>query len=154
MTKYFVVLACLASAWTVWAEDKPAGEPEAKTRQGVWRPIAAVLGGARLPNDVLKTITLKISGENYEVIVEGEPESDKGTVAVDNTTTPKRMTIKGVQGPNKGKTFLAIWEMKDDRSMRVCYDLAGKEFPKEFKAPKGTSFYLVGYRRMPKKAKE
>ena len=102
----------------------------------------------------LQPFSLKISGEDYEVTVEGEPESDKGTVAVDNTTTPKRMTIKGVQGPNKGKTFLAIWEMKDDRSMRVCYDLAGKEFPKEFKAPKGTSFYLVGYRRMPNKEKE
>lgn len=31
--------------------------------------------------------------------------------------------------------------------MRVCYDLSGTEFPKEFKAPRGTQFYAVGYRR-------
>ncbi len=32
-------------------------------------------------------------------------------------------------------------------SMRICYDLSGAEFPKEFKAPKGTRLYLAGYRR-------
>jgi len=37
--------------------------------------------------------------------------------------------------------------MKDNRSLRVCYDLSGTAFPKEFKAPKGTRLYLVGYRR-------
>jgi hypothetical protein len=31
--------------------------------------------------------------------------------------------------------------------MRVCYDLSGKAFPKEFKAPKDSELYLVGYRR-------
>ena len=31
--------------------------------------------------------------------------------------------------------------------MRVCFDLSGKEFPKEFKAPRDTELYLVGYRR-------
>jgi uncharacterized protein (TIGR03067 family) len=57
------------------------------------------------------------------------------------------MTIKSTEGPNRGKTFLAIYEMKDAGSMRVCYDMSGTEFPKEFKAPKGTQLYLAGYRR-------
>ena len=38
--------------------------------------------------------------------------------------------------------------MKDENSLRVCYDLSGKEFPTEFRAPKGTQLYLVGYRRV------
>lgn len=49
--------------------------------------------------------------------------------------------------PNKGKTFLSIFEVKSVNAMRVCYDLSGKEFPKEFKAPRDTELYLVGYRR-------
>jgi uncharacterized protein (TIGR03067 family) len=57
------------------------------------------------------------------------------------------MTITSTNGPNRGKTFLAIYEMKDAGSLRVCYDLSGTDFPKEFKAPKGTSLHLVGYRR-------
>jgi uncharacterized protein (TIGR03067 family) len=124
------------------SEDRPAYSCD-----GTWQPIAAVLGGVRLPDEAVKAITLKVSGNNYEVTVEGEKEPDKGTCTIDTTTTPHRMTIKSVEGPNKGKTYLAIFEMKDAVSMRVCYDLSGTEFPTEFKAPKGTHLYLVGYRR-------
>lgn len=120
---------------------------DARTHEGVWKPIAAVLGGVRLPEPAVKAITLKITGENYEVTVEGENEPDKGTCTLDTTTNPNRITINSTDGANCGKTFLAIYEMKDAVSMRVCYDLSGKEFPKEFKAPKGTQLYLVGYRR-------
>jgi uncharacterized protein (TIGR03067 family) len=133
------------------ADKSGEPKPAVPTQEGVWKPIAAVLGGVRLPDPALKAITLKVTGENYEVTIEGEgekeKESDKGTCTLDTTTSPKRMTIKGTDGPNRGKTILAIYEMKDAVSMRVCYDLSGKEFPKEFKAPKGTPLYLVGYRR-------
>ena len=121
--------------------------PDAQAHEGVWKPVAAVLGGQRLPESVVKAITLKITGGNYEVTVEGKKESDKGTCTLDTSTNPKRMTIKGTEGPNRGKTFLAIYAMKDAVSMRVCYDLSGREFPKEFKATEGTQLYLVGYRR-------
>jgi uncharacterized protein (TIGR03067 family) len=135
------------------AADVPVtGKPDAELakHQGVWKPIAAVLGGARIPTDAVKTITLKISGQNYEVTVEGEDHADKGTFTLDTTTTPKRITIKSTTGPNKGKTFLAIYEMKDSVSMRICYDLSGKAFPTELKAPKDTPLYLAGYRRQAK----
>ena len=158
--KHPLILALAASlSFTASAADKeaPAKPAEAKPGQtapnnakmheGVWKPIAAVLGGVRLEPSALKAITLKITGEKYEVIVEGEPESDKGTCALDTSTSPKRMTIKSTDGPNKGKTILAIYEMKDAGSMRVCYDMSGTDFPKEFKAPKGSQFYLAGYRR-------
>jgi uncharacterized protein (TIGR03067 family) len=118
---------------------------------GAWKPIAAVLGGARLQKEALDAITLTINGKNYEVAVKGETEPDRGTTKLDTNASPKRMTIISTNGPNKGKTFLAIYEMKDDRSLRVCYDLSGTDFPKEFKAPKGTALYLVGYRRVPER---
>lgn len=135
------------------AEDAPGNKPVASekagvtTHEGVWKPIAAVLGGARLPEPALKAITLTIKGDSYEVVVDGEKEPDKGTCKLDTSTTPKRMTIVSTEGPNRGKTFLAIYEMKDAESMRVCYDLSGTDFPKGFNAPKGTQQYLVGYRR-------
>jgi hypothetical protein len=64
------------------------------------------------------------------------------------------MTIKSTSGPNKGKTILAIYEIKNVNAMRVCYDLSGTDFPKDFKAPKGTSYYAVGYRRQTSQNKE
>ena len=140
--KFIAFIAACVLASVAFGEDR-------YSRDGVWKPIAAVMGGVRLPDEAVKAITLKISGEQYEVTVAGEDHSDKGTCTVDKTTTPHRMTIKSEEGPNKGKTFLAIYEMKDQVSMRVCYDLSGKEFPTEFKAPTGTKLYLVGYRRQP-----
>ena len=122
-------------------------EPTATAHEGVWIPSEAVIGGMQLPAAVLKTIRLAIKGDQYEVTVEGAEQSDKGTCVLDTKATPKRMTIKSTEGANRGKTFLAIYEMKDADSMRVCYDLSGKEFPQEFKAPKDTQLYLVSYRR-------
>jgi len=159
MKHLFVLVMAASLSLTASAADKgtpakpadgktgKATPTDEKTHEGVWKPIGAVLGGAKLPPPALKAITLKIKGSNYEVTVEGEREPDKGTCMLDTNSIPNRMIIKGTEGPNRGKTFLAIYEMKDARSMRVCYDLSGTAFPKEFKAPKDTQLYLVGYRR-------
>lgn len=149
MKRWIILLPLIA--FVVFAMvDAHSADADAKSgfsHEGSWRPIAAILGGTKVPKPALDAITLKITGTNYEVKVVGEKEPDLGTFKIDSSTSPKRMTITSTNGPNRGKTFLAIYEMKDSGSMRVCYDLSGTEFPKEFKAPRGTSFYLVGYRR-------
>lgn len=85
-------LACVLQ-FTMRAADKPvtgAANPaestqsggakaNAYTNEGVWKPIAAVLGGVPLSPPDLKAITLRITGGNYEVTVEGEKERDEGT---------------------------------------------------------------------------
>ena len=143
-------LLLLASASIAVADESEiaAAASESKFQfDGVWKPKGAVLGGVLLPPPVLAGITLRIEKNKYEVTVEGEDHSDQGTFSIDDKTTPKQMTINSTAGPNKGKTILAIFEIKNDDAMRVCYDLSGKAFPKEFTAPKGTELYLVGYRR-------
>lgn len=121
---------------------------------GIWKPKGAMLRGVLLPPAALEAITLKIKNGRYEVTVKGEDHSDTGTFTVDETTSPKRMTIESQSGPNKGKTFLAIFETKNANAMRVCYDLSGKQFPQVFKAPKDTDLYLVGYRRQTSEAQD
>jgi uncharacterized protein (TIGR03067 family) len=123
---------------------------DAKRQNGIWKPAGAILGGEKLKRDELNKITLTIKDGAYEVVVDGEPHADKGTISMDTSVTPKRMTIQGVEGPNKGKTILAIYEMGEIESgdtFRVCYDLSGKAFPIEFNSPTGSTHYLVGYRR-------
>jgi uncharacterized protein (TIGR03067 family) len=56
------------------------------------------------------------------------------------------LDIIGTDGPNKGKTFLAIYE-RDGDTLRICYDLSGKNRPKDFKSPEGTQHFLVTYKR-------
>lgn len=138
------------------SEAKPAAKPanaaeDAKRQNGAWKPAGAMLGGEKLTRDQLNKITLTLNEGAYEVVVEGEPHADKGTVTLDASVTPKRMSIQGVEGPNKGKTILAIYEMGQTESgdtFRVCYDLSGQAFPTDFASPKGSTHYLVGYRRL------
>ena len=117
---------------------------DAKTMEGTWLPSSAELAGEKFPDKVLKTIKLVIKDEKYTVTV-GE-ETDEGTTTLDTAKEPKAMDIKGSKGPNKGKTFLCIYELDKD-TLKVCYDLSGKERPTEFKTKPDTSLYLVTYKR-------
>ncbi len=50
-------------------------------------------------------------------------------------------------GPNKGKTFLAIYKLDGDKLV-ICYDLTGKARPKEFKTEPKSMLFLVTYRKL------
>ncbi len=70
----------------------------------------------------------------------------KGQSSSNPGKLPKTMDIKGTKGPNKGKTFLTIYELKGDE-LKVCYDLSGKARPTEFATKPDTQLFLVTYRR-------
>jgi len=138
-----ILCICLtvAASLTAFAADPPA---DAKAVQGSWTPIKADLGGQPITEAVLKSISLKLDNGKYEVLVGSAP--DKGTYTLDSTSKPKSMTITGTEGPNNGKTFPAIYELKGD-TLRICYDLSGAKRPTEFKSIAGTRLYLVTYNR-------
>ena len=112
--------------------------------QGTWLPATAELAGKPFPDEVRKTIKLVVKDGKYTVTV--GKEIDQGTVKLNPAAKPKEMDITGTDGPNKGKTFLAIYERNGD-TLRVCYDLSGKGRPTEFKTTEGTQLFLVTYKR-------
>jgi uncharacterized protein (TIGR03067 family) len=111
---------------------------------GTWIPSEAELDGEKLPEKLIKSIKLVVKDEKYTVTV-GE-QVDEGTVTLDLESDPKGMEIKGTKGPNEGKTIPAIYEFKDD-VLKVCYNLEGKDRPKEFKTTAGSKFYMVTYKK-------
>jgi len=117
---------------------------DAKSMAGTWLLSAAELGGEIFPDEARKTIKLVIDDGKYAVTV--GKNSDRGTVKLDPLKKPKQMDIIGTEGPNKGKTIFAIYEMTDD-TLRICYDLGGKARPSEFKTSKDTKLFLVTYKR-------
>ena len=136
-----LLLACFVALAARAADDL-------KAMSGTWKPVHAELAGHPMPPPVLKSITLKIGGANYEVIVMTEkgPSSDKGIEKLEPMAIPKGMTVTGVEGPNSGKTFLAIYALDGD-TLRICYDLSGTMHPSEFKTAPRTKLYLVTYER-------
>ena len=124
-----------------------SGEAETKDRdalRGTWLPATAELSGKNFPDEVRKSMKLEISGNDYKVTV--GKTVDKGTVKLDLSAKPKAMDITGTDGPNNGKTFLAIYELDGD-TLRVCYDLSGKARPTEFKSKPDSQLFLVTYKR-------
>ena len=132
-----VLLTFSFPVWSGNAKDEGA-------IQGTWLPSAAELAGEKFPDEVRKTIKLVIKDNNYTVTV--GPKVDKGTVKLNPSARPKEMDITGVEGPNKGKTILAIYELQGD-TLRICYDLTGKSHPTEFKTKADTKLFLVTYKR-------
>jgi len=132
-----VVLTLLAAS----ADARPTPDGDL---QGVWKPVQVELGGIPLPEAVLAPLRLELRKGTY--VVTGAESPDKGTYAVDDSKSPKTMDVTGTDGPNKGKTFPAIYELDGD-TLRICYDLSGKARPKEFKTEKRTKLYLAIYKR-------
>ncbi len=139
----YLLCICLAvgASLNAFAADSP---DDAKAIQGNWRPAKAELAGQSMTDAVLKSISLKLDNGKYEVFVGESP--DRGTYTLDSTTKPKSITITGTEGPNRGKTFPAIYELKG-ATLRICYDLSGAKRPTEFKSVAGTKLYLVTYNR-------
>ena len=133
-----LVLWLPASAWSSGVQD------DNKMIEGTWLPVAAELAGKKFPDEVLKLMTLTISDGKYTVTV--AKQIDQGTIKLDPAAKPKAIDITGTEGPNKGKTFPAIYELTGD-TLRICYDLAGKTRPTEFKTAKDTKQFLVSYKR-------
>src|ERR1017187_10292351 len=139
-------LLCLCLAVGASLNAFAAGSPDdaAKAVRGNGKPAKAELAGQPMTDAVLEIISLKLDNGKYEVFVGAEP--DRGTYTLDSTTQAKSMSVTGTDGPNHGKTFPAIYELKGD-TLRICYDLSGAKRPTEFKSIAGTRLYLVTYIR-------
>jgi uncharacterized protein (TIGR03067 family) len=133
---FVLVLSFSAVAWTGDAKDDAL--------EGAWLPSAAELGGQKFPDEVRETMKLVVKDGKYSVTV--GTKVDQGTIKLIGSAKPKAMDITGTDGPNKGKTIPAIYERNGD-TLRVCYDLAGKNRPTEFKTEKGSQLFLVTYKR-------
>jgi len=111
-----------------------------KTIKGTWVIVEAELGGQKLPDEGVKGTKLILTGGKYRY------QNDYGDYKLYSSEKIKAMDIIGVEGPNKGKRFLAIYELDGDK-LKICYDLAGKTRPTKFKTEAGTMQFLVTYQR-------
>jgi uncharacterized protein (TIGR03067 family) len=124
--------------------------------QGTWLATRSEQGG-NVDNDaVLNALAMKlvIQDDKYSRTIVNL--TGMGTLKIDPSTKPNSMDMIGVEGADKGMTFLAIYELRGD-VLRICFDYnGGKTRPSEFKTT-GTDLQLITYKREkhpgPEKAK-
>jgi uncharacterized protein (TIGR03067 family) len=136
MRSAFLALAIVFAFATVGRAD------DAKDINDTWKPAEGTNAGKALAVDA---ITLTITeGSKYAVKVAENTES--GTFKFDAAKTPKTLDIMPSDGPQKGKTILAIYDLTAD-TLRVCYCLDGKTRPDKFESTEENKFLLIVYKR-------
>ena len=128
------------------ADDKA----EWKALKGSWIIDKAVLMGGD-QTAIFKSAVLTMDEGKYALNFGGTV--DKGTLKIDATSKPKRITITGTDGPSKGKTLEAIYEINND-TFKICYALDGKVAPKALESKEGTNTLYVVYKREKPKDKK
>lgn len=134
---FLLALACCAAIGSETKSDQDAVK-------GTWQATTAEFAGQKWPQKLVDNLVLTIDQDKYAVSDSGRP--DKGALKFESNGKVKSMVIKGTDGPNNGKTFLAIYELNGD-TLTICYDLSGKELPTEYKTKEKSMLFLVTYKR-------
>ena len=130
-------IACLVLA-------APADAP--KELQGDWVLDSGEVGGKPFPK--LKGLKYTIAGTKYTATL-GE-RTETGAFTCDSAKTPRQMDTTPADGPYKGITMLAIYEVTGD-TLKVCYDQSGKTRPARFATSTETpTVILMEFRRAKK----
>jgi len=118
-------------------------KPEAMAIQGTWEIVSAEIGGQLFPVEAFNKSQLVLKDGKYQFGI------DQGAYKLIDAEGKKGIDVIGEQGPNKGKTIPAIYEIKGD-SLKICYDLAGKTRPGKLETEKDTRQFLATYKRAAK----
>jgi uncharacterized protein (TIGR03067 family) len=70
---------------------------------GKWKIIEAEFGGKQLPAIEFEQLVLELDETSYQLIE--QKVIDSGVIEMVEDSSPAALSITGVFGPNKGKTF-------------------------------------------------
>jgi uncharacterized protein (TIGR03067 family) len=128
-------------------DDKEAAvKEEMKRLSGTWERVSHTVDGKEAPAPGGKKFATTIADGKFSSKL-GDEEVSAGTFTLDPTAKPPAIDIEYTLGPNKGKKFLAIYELKDDE-LRVCAAPAGKERPTELASKVGSGLSLGAFKRV------
>jgi len=112
---------------------------------GTWQALTGVLAGSNLPEQTVSSTKLTLSETEYVVDLAGT--LDRGTCTIEPHEDMIRIKIVGTDGPNEGKTYLAILERLGRDEIRIAYDLSGSSFPRSFEPTAASSSYVASFAR-------
>jgi uncharacterized protein (TIGR03067 family) len=119
---------------------------ELKRLEGTWELVSEVYDGKKVEQPASMVVRAEIRGEDYAVSRGGRVFA-RAKLKVDPVKKPKTLDMEATEGPVKGKTFFAVYELKGDE-LRVCGADSERDRPGEFAAPAGSKRLLDTYRRV------
>ena len=129
--------------------DAPKDDPAKKdleALQGTWTAVVVERNGQKAPEEVLKNFKVVFKGN--KMVINPNSDNRTSTFKLDSTKKPKWMDTSPEQGPAKGKSLPAIYELDGD-TLKVCFDNEGvsDKRPSEFKTTPGSGLALFVLKR-------
>lgn len=121
------------------AADEPA------TLYDTWQVTSIVASGMDMPAEVTSSMSTTLTETTYSAVIAGQ--TDKGTINVDENTSPPRIDIVGTEGPNAGSVTKSIFKLDGD-TLIISYDVTGSDYPADFESKPGRTDMVVTYKRM------
>lgn len=112
--------------------------------QGTWTIATLEVEGNKLPEQLLKGAKIEVKGDSFVSTMPGAVY--KGTIKIDATASPRTLDLIFTDGPEKGNTSLAIYEVDGD-NWKMCLTLTGKVRPREFATKAGSGLALETLKR-------
>jgi RNA polymerase sigma factor (sigma-70 family) len=112
--------------------------------QGTWDLTGQEADGKAAAADALRESRIRVQGNALTLVFQGA--TSKGTYRLDSVPTPGTLDVTFTEGPEKGNTYLGIYELRGD-TWRFCRTLAGKGRPTAFASKAGSGHLLETLRR-------
>ena len=116
-----------------------------KRLEGAWLPVAAYVAGEVLPVTELRIARLLIKDAGYQILDNQQHVVDRGELRLD-AASAAALDLVGLEGPNAGRTLLAIYELSNDL-LSICYDMEGAERPRSMQPEEDQILLLITYAR-------
>ncbi len=136
-------LSCLLTAG-VWAQPAvDRAKSDLQRMQGLWKVEKAVMAGSEAPEEIRSKLQLKVEGNTFTILEEGNAREERAEVTLDPNHSPRQINIKPRRegaDPRQG-----IYHIEGD-TMKLCWAFEGGR-PKEFASEAGTKTRLFILKR-------
>ncbi len=119
--------------------------PTETSIEGRWQLLRAEQAGEAAPELVVRRTTLSLVAGKYAIWFAGE-EMDSGTFETGGLAGALTLLLRGLRGPNAGRTIPCIYQLRGDR-LRICYGFNGTA-PTDFATAANDQRYLATYQRV------
>lgn len=111
---------------------------------GNWYLLSASLAGSQIEGNSWVSSLLRFDDEAFEMNV--ADTAIKGSFEINSSTSPRQLSIQG-SDLFAGKSIMAIYDFPEAGVMRICYDLTGVGFPKDFESTPENGYFLATFKR-------
>lgn len=157
MLRWITVLigATFALLWSIGSPfaAEVGGEDaqkELQKLQGAWVMVSGEMDGKKATDEHVKQSKIVYEGSKIQVVVPTQTGETilSDVVKIDPTKNPKEMHFIRKNGPNAGKTVIAIYEFEGDDQYKIAFDPSGAATLKEFATKEGTGHVRNTWKRV------